>query len=172
VAIRPDVPRAGSTIATGGADMAIAWTQDLDTGIEIIDRQHRRIVDYINELECVGREHDRGVIGQVLENLVDYTASHFTFEEYLQREAGYQSAKEHKAVHDFFIKRVARYLVRFHAGEDIFVSLHSMLTTWLLHHIKRDDAAYVSCMRLDIEQIVEGRKESGWLDRTLRMIFG
>lgn len=28
----------------------LAWVPELDTGIDEIDRQHRRIVDYINKL--------------------------------------------------------------------------------------------------------------------------
>jgi len=34
-----------------GQNMAIEWTNDLNTGIDVIDSQHKRIVDYINELE-------------------------------------------------------------------------------------------------------------------------
>ena len=26
------------------------WSSDLDTGIDVIDKQHQRIVDYLNEL--------------------------------------------------------------------------------------------------------------------------
>ncbi len=28
----------------------LEWTKDLDTGVTVIDKQHRRIVDYINQL--------------------------------------------------------------------------------------------------------------------------
>ncbi len=152
--------------------MVIAWTSDLDTGIDVIDRQHRMIVDYINELDAAGQQDDRGAVGLVLEKLVHYTASHFTFEELLQQRAGYEMAEAHKAVHTIFIKRVARYQQRYRSGEDVLAPLHSMLKTWLLHHIKRDDAAYVSCMRPTIEKVVENTKESGWLQRNLKAIFG
>ena len=33
--------------------MAIVWSTELDTGIDVIDQQHRRIVDYINAREQV-----------------------------------------------------------------------------------------------------------------------
>ena len=32
--------------------LPIAWNSELDTGIDVIDQQHRRIVDYINALEA------------------------------------------------------------------------------------------------------------------------
>lgn len=75
--------------------MAILWTDDLNTGIDVIDRQHRRIVDYINDLELAKAKQDREAVGKVLDELVDYTLSHFAFEESLQEEAGYKYCKPH-----------------------------------------------------------------------------
>ena len=148
--------------------MRIAWTADLDTGIEVIDNQHRRIVDYINQLGDAIEQLDRVPVGRVLNELVDYTVSHFAFEESLQEEAGYELAEPHKGVHDRFVKRVARYQDRHNAGEDIARELHGMLSTWLVHHIKRDDMAYVTEVRANIQDIVSGKKQGkvdGWLRR-------
>ena len=64
--------------------MAIKWTNDLNTEIDVIDKQHRRIVDYINDLESAHGKQDRELVRQVLDDLVDYTMSHFAFEENLQ----------------------------------------------------------------------------------------
>ena len=65
------------------------WSNDLDTGIAVIDTQHRRIVDLINELNTANETGDPAVIKHVLNELVDYTLSHFTFEEELQLKANY-----------------------------------------------------------------------------------
>lgn len=151
--------------------MAIVWTKDLNTGIDVIDHQHMRLVDYINQLEVASKKGDRQLIGQVLDELVDYTLSHFAFEENMQEEAGYRFAGPHKAIHDVFVKRVAKYQERHAAGEDIAEQLHTMLNTWLLHHIKRDDAGYVAEVQASITKLVQDRKEDGWLSRTLGKFF-
>ena len=151
--------------------MAIAWTSDLNTGIDVIDEQHKSIVDYINELERATQLRDRAAIGHVLDELVDYTLSHFAFEESLQEEAGYKFSKPHKAVHDVLAKRVAAYQARHNAGEDIADQLHVMLCTWLVHHIKRDDMAYVSEVRANMINIVKDKNEGGWISRSLRRFF-
>lgn len=151
--------------------MAIVWTDDLNTGIDVIDAQHRRIVDYINGLEHATREQDRRVIGQVLNLLVDYTVSHFAFEEKLQEQSNYKLADPHKAIHALFIRRVAKYHRRYDAGEDIAEQLHGMLKTWLIHHIKRDDSAYVSAVKANISSLVQDRTATGWLERTLGSLF-
>jgi len=89
--------------------MAITWTDDLNTGIEVIDTQHMRIVDFINQLEDAQKKQDKEHIRQVVDDCVDYTMSHFAFEESLQEEAGYKYCKPHKKVHELFTRRVSEY---------------------------------------------------------------
>jgi hemerythrin len=148
--------------------LAILWTDDLNTGIDVIDKQHRRIVDYINDLELAKAKQDRETVGKVLDELVDYTLSHFAFEESLQEEAGYKYCKPHKKVHDLFVRRVNDYLERFRLGDDIVDEIHHMLTSWLINHIRRDDADYVSAVRANMIGIIsekEKNKDEGWFRR-------
>ncbi|OIR16910.1 bacteriohemerythrin [mine drainage metagenome] len=124
------------------------WTEQLNVGIEVIDQQHRRIVEYINQLDDARSSgHSRAEIGYLIGDLVDYTISHFGFEESLQEEAGYPFAKSHKKVHDLFAQRVSDFQARFDRGEDISRGLNSLLVTWLFNHIKRDDADYVDAVK-------------------------
>ncbi len=151
--------------------MAILWTDDLNTGIDVIDKQHRRIVDYINDLELAKAKQDRETVGKVLDELVDYTLSHFAFEESLQEEAGYKYCKPHKKVHDLFVRRVNEYVERFRLGDDIVDEIHHMLTSWLINHIRRDDADYVSAVRANMIGIIsekEKNKDEGWFRRFFR----
>ncbi|OBS08427.1 bacteriohemerythrin [Acidihalobacter prosperus] len=150
--------------------MTIKWTRDLNTGIDVIDRQHMRIADYINELEDIHHQGDRQTIGRVLDELMDYTLSHFAFEERLQEEAGYEYAGPHKKVHELFARRVRQYLDRFRLGDDVAGEIHGLLRTWLISHIKHDDADYVSAVRDNMLEIVadkQRRRREGWLSRLL-----
>ena len=85
--------------------MKMNWRSEYNTGIDVIDDQHKRILDYINQIEDVRFTRDRNQIKEVLDNIIDYTQSHFTFEESLQDEAGYKYRVPHKRVHDLFIKK-------------------------------------------------------------------
>ena len=123
------------------------WTNDLDTGIKVIDNQHRRIVDYINELHSANESGDPAVINHVLGELVDYTLSHFSFEEELQERANYPFFKAHKRVHEIFTKRVAEFQKRAADGENVAPELLSMLKIWLVNHIKGDDADYAESVK-------------------------
>jgi hemerythrin len=129
------------------------WTEQLNVGIEVIDQQHRRIVEYINQLDDArSNGYSRDEIGYLINDLVDYTISHFGFEESLQEEAGYPFAKSHKKVHDLFAQRVSDFQARFDKGEDVSKGLNSLLVTWLFSHIKRDDADYVGSVKAYLQK--------------------
>jgi len=144
----------------------LIWTADLDTGIDVIDKQHRRIVDYINQLHDARTSgHKQEDIGKVIDELVDYTMSHFAFEESMQEEANYPFLKAHKKVHELFTKRVGSYQERFRLGEDVSEELNNLLVTWLFNHIKRDDADYVESVKQNLEQHDFITKKKGFFSR-------
>ncbi len=148
--------------------MTIKWTDDLNTGIEVIDKQHMRIVDYINDLENARQKQDKEAVRQVLDDLVDYTLSHFAFEESLQEEAEYKYCKPHKKVHELFVRRVNEYMERFKLGNDVSAEIHSLLSLWLINHIKRDDADYVVAVKANMIGIIsekKKKKDDGWFKR-------
>ena len=147
----------------------IVWNNDLDTGIDVIDKQHKRIVEYINKLYDVQDTHEMSEIGEVLDELVDYTLSHFTFEESLMEEAGYPYIKAHKRVHQLFVKRVNEYMQRFKSGEDITAELLNTLKAWLINHIRNDDNDYSEIVRKNLHA---PGSDDGWLAKSLKKIFG
>ena len=138
------------------------WTDQLNIGIDVIDQQHRRIVEYINQLDDArSNGHSREEIGNLISDLVDYTISHFGFEESLQEEAGYPFSKSHRKVHELFTVRVSEFQARFEKGEDIGKGLNSLLVTWLFNHIKRDDVDYVESVKAYLQK----KEKKGFLSR-------
>jgi len=148
----------------------IEWTDDLSTGIPVIDSQHQRIVAYINKLDHAQNNHSREEVAEVLDELVDYTLSHFAFEESLMEDAEYTFINAHKKVHQLFVKRVAGYVQRFKMGEQIEEELMHTLRAWLINHIKNDDQDYAADVRHNLQHIDDPK--SGWLKRSLRRFFG
>lgn len=145
----------------------IVWRDELDTGIDVIDQQHRRIVAMINRLAEGTPER----LDEVFSELVDYTLSHFAFEEELMEEAGYPFSAAHRRVHEVFTKRVNEYRMRFQAGEDVVDELKGMLSRWLFNHIRNDDKAYSEQVRRHLDQFARVHQQGGWLARTLKRLF-
>lgn len=149
----------------------IQWSKDLDIGISVIDNQHKRIVDYLNELDEVNKTGNMPDINRVLDQLVDYTVTHFAFEEDLQENAGYPFIKAHRRVHEVFTKRVVDFQTRAKAGENVAPELLSMLKVWLINHIKGDDVDYVEVVKKSLGN-QEAEEKSGWLGSKLKRFFG
>ena len=148
--------------------MKMYWVPEYNTGIDVIDDQHRRILDFINEIDEISSTTDRERVKQILNNIIDYTQSHFTFEESLQEEAGYKYRVPHKRVHDLFIKRIESYRDRFAAGHSIENELHEVLSKWLINHIQHDDADYVGAVKMNMIGIIESnekKKGKNWFAR-------
>jgi hemerythrin len=150
----------------------LKWNAELDTGIDVIDGQHRRIVDYVNQLHEARERGDAAAVGEVIESTVEYTLSHFAFEESLMEDAGYPLSKPHKKVHELFVKRVADLRMRFRAGEDISAELHGLLSRWLVNHIRNDDHDYVESVKRSMNRLAAETHEGGWLSRSLGRFFG
>ena len=148
----------------------LSWSKDLETGIKIIDEQHMRIVEYINILEEVKETGDRDRVAEVLDELVHYTVSHFSFEESLLEKADYSFTDPHKKVHALFINKVNEFNERFKSGEDIANEISSMLQRWLVGHIKKEDQDYVAAVKKQIPDLEEDT--GGWLSASLKRFFG
>ncbi len=142
-----------------------SWDSSLSLGIKVIDGQHRRIMDYINELHVAYLEKDRERVSEVLMGLVDYTLTHFTFEEGLMDRSGYPLSDSHKKVHKSFIARINKYVEQHENGEDITKRLMSELRIWLTSHIKNDDKDYVPVVQKMLN------KNEGWIRRTVGRLF-
>lgn len=144
------------------------WIAEYNTGIDVIDDQHKRILEYINEIENIHIMIDRVKVKGILDNIIDYTQSHFTFEESLQEEADYQYRIPHKRVHDLFIKKIESYRSRFEQGDSIESELHEVLSKWLINHIQHDDADYVGSVKQNMMNIIkekEKKKGKNWFAR-------
>lgn len=147
--------------------MPVKWTQDLATGIELIDQQHRQIIDYINTLEEAIAEQNRETVSMVLDQLLAYTESHFTLEESLMEDVRYPFLNGHRKIHQSFIAKVKDHIERFHRGEDVAEALRKQLELWLVNHIKTVDSDYARDLKSEITQAVKEKDKSnpGWLRR-------
>lgn len=140
------------------------WTEDLETGIDIIDEQHKRIVQYINNLYDASHGGNPKVVGEVIDELVDYTISHFAFEESLMEKADYAFLEPHKKVHELFVKKVNQFVERHAKGEDVSGELLRMLQRWLLNHIKHEDADYSAVVKRSMA-LMKKEDTRSWLSR-------
>ena len=121
--------------------MAYEFTSELETGNELIDSEHKELIDAINNLLLAcGEGKGRGEIRKTLEFLNDYIAYHFSDEEKLQRQYGYPDYENHKRYHEEYKRIVAGILNEFEQGGATVALVsksNQAIAGWLLNHIKK-----------------------------------
>lgn len=119
------------------------WDDKLLLGVEKIDAQHRKLVQAVDDLvdACAYGRGDMK-ISQILHFIFDYTKEHFQDEELLQLQYGYPQLKEHKQMHEAFVKEVALVISDFDKTGptfDLTMQISKMLINWLSNHISVED---------------------------------
>ena len=122
------------------------WTDDLSVNIKEIDRQHKMLVDNINELWRAMKDGEaREVIGGILKGLVDYTKVHFTYEEDLMEKHGYPGLAHQKKTHQIFVQKVSDFEEKNKQGKFMLsIEVMNYLKEWLQKHILVTDKKYTA----------------------------
>ncbi len=117
------------------------WNDSLKVGHGLIDRDHQRLVALINQLgEAMSAGQGKDACSAVLDELIDYTKTHFASEERLMAAHGYGDAAAHRAEHASLIEDVEDFRIKYHAGmATLSVFLLRFLMEWLTYHILQSD---------------------------------
>ena len=123
--------------------MAIEWRQDLSTGINEIDNQHKELFRRINFLlDACNHGKGREEIGKIVQFLEDYVFTHFGAEEEYMQRYNYQGYSTHKAQHSGFIKDftdLKKQLLEEGPAFHIIIRTKNLLVDWILNHIRKID---------------------------------
>ena len=90
----------------------IAWTADLETGIDVLDEQHHRYVDLLNDyIEKVieytkSAEKEAAHLSESLNFLRQYAEEHFATEDSIMKDADFPDFDIHQEEHSHFLKHV------------------------------------------------------------------
>lgn len=121
------------------------WTERMSVGVAQFDNEHKKLVDLINQLfDAVQAGRGREALGKVLDDLIDYTKTHFANEEHFLKKFGYPDLESHKREHDALTKQVVDIQRKYHAGATAMLSMEvmSFLKNWLVKHIQATDKEY------------------------------
>jgi len=122
-----------------------AWREEMATGNEAIDSQHRDLLNTVEDLLLACKlQRMEDEIAQLIWFLKRYVRKHFRDEEKLQRESGFSGYQHHKAEHDAFYLEVQHLESRYReegASTVLVVGSLHMMCDWLHTHFKQMDQA-------------------------------
>jgi hemerythrin len=123
------------------------WSDKLSVGVPSIDTQHKKLVGMANELyDAMKAGHGKDVLNKTLDGLINYTVTHFKYEEKLFAQTGYAASAPHLKEHEDLTKQVLAVQEKMKKGVSFAQSMEVMefLKNWLINHILKSDKAYSS----------------------------
>lgn len=133
-----------TTKRNGVTNMIIEFNESLMTGNEMIDTQHKELIDRICQLlSSFEQANDTEQTLEMLDYLMDYTEFHFGAEEQLQEEIHYPDLESHKQKHEEF-KSTIRSLKQALEVEQVSASelvpqVKEQVADWFIRHIQGFD---------------------------------
>ena len=124
----------------------LQWTDELATGVDVIDKQHKMLINILNDANrCFRDRGDRELQKKVIDDLLSYTVYHFDTEEELMETSGpgdISPDDELKHIHEHraFTGKAREYQSAVHDGNSIdYESVFSFLNGWLVNHVMGTD---------------------------------
>ena len=126
----------------------IQWQERNETGIAIIDEQHKGIVSIINTFfYLMGHGmNSRILYSCISDTMRNYSRIHFLAEEGLLEAAGYGKIEAHRKLHRHLILEIDR--IEYQAAKfDDAQPLLDFLKKWWITHINEEDMQFVDHLR-------------------------
>ncbi len=120
------------------------WNRNFETGIPLIDEQHRTLVDLLNTLVShLAYQSEAPELSLVFERLRDYTAFHFKSEQEIWHKYfdGDPWEEWHRKSHDDFVAEIVRLKNEDETKplDEVIEQIVTFLTKWLAQHILDSD---------------------------------
>ena len=121
------------------------FTDDYLTGIDFVDEEHARLFEIANEVydlltdDMITDKYDR--IVELLDELREYTKTHFAHEEEYMEKMDFQHIWSERRAHKMFVKKLEEVdLSTIDESQDAYiVEVLDFLAKWLTAHIKHAD---------------------------------
>ncbi|MDE6916722.1 MAG: response regulator, partial [Lachnospiraceae bacterium] len=131
------------------------WKDRYNIGVEIIDREHRKLFRILNRLFDFGRQEEKShwVCQEAVKYFKDHALQHFADEEDYMASIGYEGLKTHRHIHRTFrettLPALEKELETTNYSEDSVSHFLSVCAGWLVGHTLMEDRAIVSKERVD-----------------------
>jgi hemerythrin-like metal-binding protein len=127
----------------------IIWYESYSVGIKEIDKQHKKLIELINQLiEAKGVSVRSEIISNTLTEMTNYAIYHFQAEEELMRQHQYPQYDVHHKAHMEFVRKTAEMATEtIELNRAVPEVLLSYLKSWLISHILKSDMAYKDFFR-------------------------
>jgi len=119
----------------------IDFTDKISVKVSIIDEQHKKLVEIINDLHnAMVSGKGKTVMDDILLRMIEYVKVHFSTEESLMVQYDFPERSEHEAQHIELTSQVGELYVKVRENKlNVTIETMNFLKDWLNHHIMETD---------------------------------
>lgn len=127
----------------------INWNDSYSVKVDRFDSEHKKLVELINTLfDGMTKGHGKDVLGDILNELINYTQVHFTNEEKAMAEKNFPGLAEHKQEHEKLVTEVLDFYQQYKEDRvSVTSDLLDFLSKWLTDHIMGTDQKYSDTLK-------------------------
>ena len=117
---------------------------DYSVGIDLIDLQHQKLINLMNDLFVAVSIHDKDQsLTDKLDELLNYVKAHFKLEEALMGEISYEELEKHVHYHNMLIDELGKLLAKATIDKtSTYFEVLRFLKNWIRSHILTEDMKY------------------------------
>lgn len=124
--------------------MAIAWREQLSVGNNIIDEDHKYLIEIINKVEVCLTKKSMPALKAELKRLHDYSLLHFDREEKIAIAVGYEQTPGLQQSHQSLLGKLKKVESDFMSAEqawspELTKEFADFLRNWLIDHVIKED---------------------------------
>ncbi|MBF0259335.1 MAG: bacteriohemerythrin [Desulfamplus sp.] len=117
----------------------IQWKNELSTGNDILDIQHKELITRISKLLEEAEMLNSATISSTIDFLFDYVYSHFVLEEKMMIQTEYPDFEEHLEKHSYYVKYINNLKKNRLITRELISEMQSVLFVWFIEHIRVED---------------------------------
>ncbi|MDR3368395.1 hemerythrin family protein [Rhodoferax sp.] len=121
--------------------MPIQWREQFSVGNDLIDSDHRYLLEIINKAELCLKANQATLLPPLLDELGHYGQMHFQREEQVAKAVGYPKSEQLHISHDALVEKLK--VVRSQIGDawtkESVTHFTAFLRDWLLNHVIKED---------------------------------
>lgn len=128
------------------------WEKDLETGIALLDQQHKTFMKHANQFVLrlrANRNQEEQAVKDEIAFLQQYILSHFQAEEAFMTDCDYAEFRMHQAEHkqlSFQVKAITTKMMA-DLSEASIMEFCNFIDAWLCSHIMKFDLEFARCYR-------------------------
>lgn len=131
------------------------WTEKIETGVEILDHQHRRYFDLVNDYLVTTKKitpnNDRkSELSDRLDFLRSYAKEHFATEQKIMEDSKFPGYSQHLEEHTYFLKHVDalhKQISDEGSNDKVTREVYYYTLEWFIGHIQFTDMKMVEFLK-------------------------